>query len=829
MTTPERIALRGARTHNLKGLDLDLPRGQLIVVTGPSGSGKSSLAFDTLAAEGQRRYLESLSAQFRQLIGPQERPPCDLLTGLPPTIAVGQDRVTWGPRHTLGTLTEVLDHLRVLFARAGALHCPTCGRAVVRYTPASIVEHLLAQPEGSRWSLLAPVVRDRAVDEALLGDLGSQGFLRVRLDGAHHELSDLAPPKQKGHLARGRHTLEVVIDRLVVKDGLKSRLSDSLETALDVGKGVVLFALHPREGEPPRDDLRFSTLNRCDHCELDLPELTPRLLSFNSPEGACPACQGLTATPACDACDGARIGPVARAVRLADTTLPELARLPLGELVTRLDRLALSANQRQIARGLLGEATARIVFLVSVGLDYLTLLHPADALSSGEASRVRLAAQLGPELTGVLYVLDEPTRGLHPADSVHLVAALRRLVAVGNTVIVVEHDPAVIAAADLVADLGPGAGTEGGHLLALASPAALSADPRSVTGPWLAGRRLPAAPTRPPPTRWLEASNLSTGNLKSVSVRLPINRLTVVTGVSGAGKSTLVMRTLEPALRDLIENRRTPSFRLSGGQLLDKVVTIDQAPIGRSPRSNPATFTKVFDEIRQLFAATKDAKAKGFTASRFSFNAKGGRCEACEGDGQVRVEMHFLPDVWVTCETCSGRRYNEPTLSVRYKGLDIAEVLETTVADLRPVFAPVSKIARILDTLDAVGLGYLRLGQPAQTLSGGESQRLKLAKELARPETGQTIYLLDEPSAGLHFVDLERLVDVLWRLVDRGNTVVLVDHRMALVAAADWVIELGPGGGAAGGHLLFQGTPADLAHVASPTGLALAELVTRAP
>lgn len=824
MSTPERIALRGARTHNLKSVDLDLPRGQLIVVTGPSGSGKSSLAFDTLAAEGQRRYLESLSSQFRQAVGPLERPPCDLLTGLPPTIAVGQDRNTSSPRHTLGTLTEVLDHLRVLFARAGTLHCPTCGKEVVRHTPGRIVEHLLAQPEGSRWSLLAPVIRNHPVDQALLTDLASQGFLRVRLDGVQHELADLQPPRKKGS-----HTLEVVVDRLVVKDGVKSRLLDSLETALTVGKGVVLFAFSPRDGEAPRDDLRFSTLNRCDTCELDLPELTPRLMSFNSPEGACPACQGLAQEPTCTSCSGARLNPVASAVRLAGTTLPELSRLALSELEPRLASLALSPNQQQIARGLLSEARARLQFLVSVGLDYLTLLHPADALSSGEASRVRLTAQLGPELSGVLYVLDEPTRGLHPADSLHLVAALRHMVAAGNTVIVVEHDPAVIAAADLVVDLGPGAGLEGGQILAVAPPSELASNPRSVTGPWLAGRRIPNPPSRPPPKYWLETFNLSNGNLKSISVRIPINRMTAVTGRSGAGKSTLVMDTLEPALRGLINDRQPPPFRLTGANHLDKLVTIDQAPIGRSPRSNPATFTKVFDEIRQLFAATRDAKAKGFTASRFSFNAKGGRCEACEGDGQVKVEMHFLPDVWVTCESCEGRRYNDPTLSVRYKGLDIAEVLASTVAELRPIFQPVSKIARVLDTLDAVGLGYLRLGQPAQTLSGGESQRLKLARELARPETGQTLYLLDEPSAGLHYVDLERLIDVLWRLVDRGNTVVLVDHRMPLVAAADWAIELGPGGGERGGHLLFEGTPADLARTHSATGLALAELVTRAP
>lgn len=823
---PSQIVIRGARTHNLKALDLDLDKNQLVVVTGPSGSGKSSLAFDTLAAEGQRRYLESLSIQLRQLATRLERPPCDLLTGLPPTIAIGQDRVSYGPRQTLGTLTEVSDHLRILFARAGTLHCPDCDRPVERHTPAAIVERILAHPEGSRFSLLAPVIRDRPIDQPTLTDLASQGFLRVRLDGTLHELAELTLPKKP----KARQTLEVVIDRLIVKDGLAPRLFDSLETALRVGKGVVSFAPHVPEGTTAPPELRFSTLNRCDNCELDLPELSPRLLSPSSPDGACPTCQGLPTMPACAACDGTRLNPVARKVRLSGTTLPELQRLPLSELDPRLRALTFTAAQRLIATGLLREAHHRLAFLVVVGLGYLTLEHPADALSTGESSRVRLAAQLGPELSGVLYVLDEPTRGLHPADSASLVAALRGLVTAGNTVIVVEHDPAVIAAADLVVDLGPGAGAEGGELLAALPPDALAASPRSVTGPWLSGsRRIPEPPSRPAATDWLTLSNINIHNLQSLDVRIPINRLTSVVGRSASGKSTLVMHALEPALRAALEGDtqdRPTASRLAGHQRLEKVVTIDQAPIGRSPRSNPATFTKVFDEIRTLFAATKDAKARGFTASRFSFNAAGGRCEACDGDGQLKVEMHLLPDVWVTCERCQGRRYNDATLSVRYKGLDIAEILAMTVSELRPIFAPVSKIARVLDTLHAVGLGYLRLGQPAQTLSGGESQRLKLARELARPETGQTIYLLDEPSAGLHFVDLERLVDVLWRLVDRGNTVVLVDHRLPLVTASDWVLELGPGAGLPS-RVLFAGPPADLARTSSPTGLALAELITR--
>ncbi|MBL8786596.1 MAG: excinuclease ABC subunit UvrA [Deltaproteobacteria bacterium] len=954
------IRLRGAREHNLKGVDIDIPKRRLVVVTGPSGSGKSSLAFDTIFAEGQRRYIESLSTWARQFLGQLKKPACDQLTGLSPTIAIEQRTTLTSPRSTVGTVTEIHDYLRVLFARAGVPHCPTCGAAIQKETPGQMVETILAHPEGTRLALLAPLVRNKAGDfKALFEKVRRDGFARARVDGTFVEL-DAEPPRLA---PKKPHTIELVVDRLIVKDGLRGRLTDSLETALKFGGGVVVLAPVARAGEAAAPDLRMSVELRCDTCERDLPELTPQLFSFNAPTGACPDCGGLgvalevdpeklvpdpslsldegaiapwaavladkpsdpdkgkTALTAdlvdatckrfgiardapfesltaqqknillygtdeliafsskrahgktdfqvpfegiarvierrfretrsesqrehyqafmssrpCKACGGARLREEARAVRFAEETLPVLAARPLTEVAAFFDQVAsgglLRGARATIAADATREVASRLRFLVGVGLGYLSLDRAARTLSGGESQRIRLASQIGSELTGLVYVLDEPSVGLHPRDTARLVDALVRLRDLGNSVLVVEHDEQVIRAADWVIDMGPGAGTAGGEVVAESTPEQLADQPRSVTGPWLAGlRRIPSPPRRRTPSGWLEIKNARENNLKGIDARIPLGVFVAVTGVSGAGKSTLINDILEPTLRRDLHGAAThpgAHDRIMGLAHLERVVTIDQSPIGRSPRSNPATYTKLFDELRTLFAATKDAKARGFGAPRFSFNVKGGRCEACLGDGVVKVEMHFLPDVWVTCEVCAGRRFNEATLGITWRGLNIAEVLDLPIREARDIFASVPRAARVLDTLEAVGLGYLRLGQAATTLSGGEAQRMKLARELSRGAGGKTIYILDEPTTGLHFEDVDRLVAVLERLVDQGDTVLVVEHQMDLVCAADWVIDLGPDGGAAGGTIVAQGRPEEVARVAaSHTGRVLADLLAR--
>jgi len=941
------ISVRGAREHNLKSVDVDLPKHRLVVVTGVSGSGKSSLAFDTVFAEGQRRYVESLSAYARQFLGQVQKPAYDSIRGLSPTVAIEQKRGSVNPRSTVGTVTEVYDYLRVLFARAGTAHCPSCARPVSRMTPGEMVEFTLALDEGSRWMVLAPLASGEITDlQTLRDEARRQGFTRLRVDGLVHPLED-APLT----LAAGRrHVVELVVDRIVVKDDARARLTDSIETALRYGEGSLVLAA--ARGD---DEHRLSERMRCDACDLDLPDLSPQLFSFNSPLGMCPDCNGLgtaievdprrvvpdpgksldegaiapwsqffgdpqrgtltselvdalcaqhgiaRATPwrdlseaqqdvllygtdepvrfssqrsygtsdyalpfegiarvierrwsetksdamrqayqefmssaECRGCGGSRLVASARAVRFAGRTLPELVGAAVGSLCSWFDGLTLTGAAAQIARDAVREVSARLRFLTGVGLDYLTLDRVAGSLSGGESQRIRLASQIGTELTGVIYVLDEPSIGLHPRDNLRLVDALMRLRDLGNTVIVVEHDETIMRAADWIVDMGPGAGRAGGEVVAEGDAAALADNPRSLTGDYLSGRRV----ITPPPARREAKGHLTVRgarahNLKGFDVAIPLEVFTVVTGVSGAGKSSLVTRIIEPAVRHRLHGSAEspgPHDGLDGLEQLDKIITIDQRPIGRSPRSNPATYTKVFDEIRKLFATTKEAKAYDYKASRFSFNLQGGRCEACAGGGTIKVEMHFLPDVYVRCERCAGQRFNDATLRVRYRGLTIASVLDLTVAEALDFFTRHKRIRRALQALDDVGLSYVQLGQAATTLSGGEAQRVKLSRELARVQTGATLYVLDEPTTGLHFADVERLLAVIHRLVDAGNTVLMIEHDLDLINAADHVIDLGPEGGNAGGYIVAQGSPEVVAATpGSYTGAALAASLRSRP
>jgi excinuclease ABC subunit A len=938
------IAIRGAREHNLKGVDLDIPKGALSVFTGVSGSGKSSLAFDTLFAEGQRRYVESLSAYARQFLGQMDKPRYDSIRGLTPTIAVSQAAAGRNPRSTVATMTEIHDHLRVLYARAGTQHCHGCGEPVNSQSAIEIVHALQALPEGARFSLLAPLVRGRkGRHEGVLSELRQAGFTRLRVDGAVLRVEDLQPLDPKR-----RHDIEVVVDRLRMRPGLEERLSDSVETTLKVGNGVLICAL---VDGPER---LYSELLACHDCGLSFPALSPQSFSFNSPQGMCPDCNGLGlrnemdpelvvpdaslslrqgaiepwakvlankrswnyrmiaalgeqqgfdldtawdalepghrqvllygnggesfevrmqsaridgrvtmewegAIPAmmrrmretksesqrkhymsymsdgpCRSCDGARLRPESAAVRVGGHSLPSIVALPVTRARQTLQGLELEGERATIAVELVREVVGRLGFLEDVGLGYLGLDRTGSTLSGGESQRIRLASQLGGELTGVTYVLDEPSIGLHARDNARLVATLEQLRDAGNTVVVVEHDRDTIMAADRVFDFGPGAGTQGGHVVFAGSPSALMGCEGSLTGQYLSGARsIPRPPGRrtPGPARLL-IQGARANNLRSVDVAIPLGLLVAITGVSGAGKSSLVQGILSPALHNALHGARrsvADHDAITGVEHLTKIIDIDQRPIGRSPRSNPATYTKAYDLIRDLFAQTREARVRGYGPERFSFNKKGGRCEACRGDGYKRIEMHFLADVYVPCELCGGQRFDEATLAVRYRGHSIADVLAMPVTEALALFANHRKLARILQTIHDVGLGYLQLGQPSNTLSGGEAQRIKLARELARHSQGDTLYLLDEPTTGLHFEDIRRLMEVMDRLVAAGNSVILVEHNLEVLQCADHIIDLGPEGGEGGGTLVATGTPEQVACVeTSHTGRALARMLHHA-
>ena len=940
----EKLVVRGAREHNLKDVSLELPRDALIVFTGLSGSGKSSLAFDTIFAEGQRRYVESLSAYARQFLGQMDKPDVDFIEGLSPAVSIDQKSTNRNPRSTVGTITEVYDYLRLLFARAGRPHCPSCGKAVSRQSPQQIVDQILTMPATTKFQVLAPVVRERKGEFVdLFSDLVTQGYSRARVDGETIQLAE--PPKLK---KQEKHTIEVVVDRLTAKEESKSRLTDSIETALKLASGLVILDFVDAKGA--EKERTYSEHLACHDCNLSFEELEPRSFSFNSPFGACEECSGIGTklevdedliipddsisieegaiapwaggqsseyflrlldalaaelkfkldtpwkklpakakdavingfeyevhvkyknrygrvrnystgfegvipfihrrhsetdsdfsrekyeaymreTP-CPACKGARLKPEVLAVTIGGKSIAEVCLLSIDDCATFLKGIELNAREAQIAERVMKEVHARLGFLLDVGLDYLSLDRPAATLSGGEAQRIRLATQIGSGLVGVLYVLDEPSIGLHQRDNRRLIDTLTRLRNLGNTLIVVEHDEETIRTADWVVDIGPGAGEHGGHVVVSGSYEDLINSKESITGAYLSGRRsieIPAERRPVDPKRKLVVKGAKENNLKDIDVEIPLGIFVSVTGVSGSGKSTLVNDILYTTLANKLNGARMVPGRhrtVTGIDQLDKVVHVDQSPIGRTPRSNPATYTGVFDKVRALFAETSEAKVRGYQQGRFSFNVKGGRCENCSGDGTITIEMNFLPDVYVPCEVCHGARYNRETLEVHYKGKSISDVLNMPIENAYEFFESVPTIARYLKTLCDVGLGYVRLGQSAPTLSGGEAQRVKLATELQRRSTGRTIYVLDEPTTGLHFEDVNKLLGVLKRLVETGNTVVVIEHNLDVIKSSDWVIDMGPEGGFRGGTVVAEGTPEDVAKVKeSYTGQFLAEIL----
>ena len=923
----DHIFIKGARENNLKNIDVSIPRDKLVVLTGLSGSGKSSLAFDTIYAEGQRRYVESLSSYARMFLGQMDKPDVDYIDGLSPAISIDQKTTSRNPRSTVGTVTEIYDYLRLLWARIGTPHCPKCGKEIRQQTIDQIIDQILALPEGTRIQVLAPVVRGRKGEHAkVFEDARRSGYVRVRADGNLYDLSEDIPLEKNK-----KHHIEIVVDRLIVRPDITQRLTDSVETASNLSGGLVIVNLL-REGQ----DLTFSQNYACDDCGVSIEELTPRMFSFNNPYGACPTCTGLGSqlkadptliipddslsildgaivapgwnsirsdgisrmyfealakkyqfslrTPVkelpaevrqiifygtkgeklemyydqprgkgvlyqafegvannlerrfaetqsdaskkeieeflgacpCPTCDGKRLRPEALAVTVGGKSIYDVTALPVDEEIAFFDKLRLTPTQQLIAAQILKEIRSRLGFLQSVGLSYLTLSRSSGTLSGGESQRIRLATQIGSSLMGVLYILDEPSIGLHQRDNDKLLATLQHLRDLGNTLIVVEHDEDTMRAADYLIDIGPGAGSHGGEVVAAGTPAEVMVNPKSLTGQYLSGKKKIEVPAvrRPGNGKFLTVRGARENNLKDIDVSVPLGTFTCVTGVSGSGKSSLVNEILYKKLGVELNRRKAHPGRfrsIEGLEHLDKVVGIDQSPIGRTPRSNPATYTGLFNEIRNLFASTQDAKARGYGPGRFSFNTRGGRCEACSGDGLLKIEMHFLADVYVPCEVCRGKRYNRETLEVRYKGKSIADVLDMTVEEALEFFAPVPKIADKLRTLSDVGLGYVKLGQSSTTLSGGEAQRVKLATELARRSTGRTIYILDEPTTGLHAADVKKLLEVLQRLVDAGNTVLVIEHNLDVIKCADWLIDLGPEGGAGGGTVVCTGTPETVA------------------
>ncbi len=940
----ETISIKGAREHNLKNIDIEIPRDKLVVITGLSGSGKSSLAFDTIYAEGQRRYVESLSAYARQFLGQMDKPDVDSIDGLSPAISIDQKTTSRNPRSTVGTVTEIHDYLRLLYARAGDVYCPKCGKKIERQTVDQIVDEIQRMPEGTRLMLLAPVVKGRkGMHEKVFEDLTRSGYTRVIVDGNTYTLDEEI--KLDKNI---KHTIDVVVDRVVLRGGeAGSRLHDSVETALSLGEGVIKVM-----NADTNEERRFSQNYACIDCGISIDEVSPRMFSFNAPYGACPHCSGLgtimkidedlvvpnkslslaegavrlngwnsgsadswgaqyfkgmakhygfsmltpfeqldpkiqhillygtggerfevdysseygqgtflnrfegiipnierrykqtesdsmkeeyekyMTTLACPVCGGTRYKPEPLAVRIGNKNIAELSNMAIDEILAFFETWQMSEKQRIIADRILKELRARLNFLLNVGLSYLTLSRAAGTLSGGEAQRIRLATQIGSGLTGVLYILDEPSIGLHQRDNEKLLTTLRALQKLGNTLIVVEHDEDTIRSADWVIDMGPGAGVHGGYVVSAGTPAQLAADERSVTGQYLSGaKRIEVPDKRREPSGWFTVVGAAENNLKDIDVKFPMGVITAVTGVSGSGKSTLVNEILYKALAKQIYSAKDKPGKhehIEGIEKIDKVIDIDQSPIGRTPRSNPATYTGLFTSIRDLFAATKDARVRGFDKGRFSFNVRGGRCEACKGDGIIKIEMHFLPDVYVPCEVCKGARYNRETLEVHYKGKNIQEVLDMTVEEALEFFEGIPSIRNVLEVLSDVGLGYIRLGQPSTTLSGGEAQRVKLATYLSKRQTGNTLFILDEPTTGLHTDDVKRLVAILARLADRGNTVIVIEHNLDVIKCADHCIDLGPGGGDAGGRVVSQGSPEQLAaDPASVTGTFVKPLLER--
>lgn len=831
------IKVRGARVHNLKNIDVEIPREKFVVITGVSGSGKSSLAFDTIYAEGQRRYMESLSSYARQFLGLPDKPDVELIEGLSPAIAINQKTTNNNPRSTVGTVTEIYDYLRLLFARIGKPHCPNCGTPVAPQSLDQILAQILKLPEGTKFILLAPIVnRQKGTHKEIFERLKNSGFVRVQVDG---KVRDLDEEIKLGKTVK--HTIELVVDRLVIREGIRSRLSDSLETALQFGKGVVYVQI----GEKI---LTFSEKNACVDCGISLPDIEPQLFSFNSPRGACKTCGGLgrifrqlnwesmfewmqavhefktndDAFDLCPDCHGHRLNPAALSVKIADLNIAEVCDMSVERCRKFFIELEnkLNDTDKKISRQVLKEIKSRLKFLCDVGLDYLTLSRKSATLSGGEFQRIRLATQIGSALTGVLYVLDEPSIGLHQHDNEKLLETLKNLRDLGNTLLVVEHDEETMRAADMLVDIGRGAGKLGGEVIAQGTADEVSKNPNSLTGDYLSGKKFIEVPAvRRSVENFLEFENLTANNLKNVSVKIPLEVLTIITGVSGSGKSTLVEEVIYPRLL-----KDTDTLKKFG---INTIIKIDQDPIGRSPRSNVVTYTKIFDRIRNLFADTQGAKIRGYTSSRFSFNVKGGRCETCGGNGVLKIPMNFLPDVYVTCDVCNGARFNAETLEVKYKGKNIAEVLAMTVDEALEFFENIPAIKRMLQVLHDVGLGYIELGQPANTFSGGESQRVKLAAQLARPITQlKNIYIMDEPTTGLHFDDVKKLIAVVQRLVERGDSVIIIEHNLDVIKNADYIIDLGPDGGDNGGEIVAFGTPEQIAQVEnSYTGQALKNIL----